>query len=156
VDAVTYIEGWDPGGTTGYVFGHFDDVRPFSIYRTANLSKEKVLSEISDWAPVERDEAPIRVVEGFRLRSSNRFTADLTGDRIIGAMELAEYVGWTDIIWQMPTDKAHVPDQVLRDGGLWRTKGEGGSRHIHDAIIHVLKYLKVDLKHEPTIRKYWP
>jgi hypothetical protein len=151
---VTYIEGWDPGGATGYVFGSFTDTRPFTVHGAATLSPPRVRVRMRSW---RGDDGVVRVVEDFRLRASNRFTADLQGDRLIGAMVFAEDLGMTSpIIWQMPTDKAHVPDSVLRDGGLWRTPSEGGSRHIHDAIIHVLAYLKTNLKHEPTIRKYWP
>ena len=150
---MTYIEGWDPGGKTGFVYGFFTDERPFTVVRTATLYPPTVRRQMQEW---RGDDETIRVVEDFRLRGSNKFTADLQGDRLIGAMVFAEELGMTSpIIWQMPADKAHVHDDVLRRGGLWRTPSRGGSRHVHDAIIHVLKYLKVTVEHEPTIRKYW-
>ena len=154
---MTWIEGWDPGGATGFASGVFTDDRPFTLTHVATLTPGGVKRAMRDW---QYTNGVIRVVEDFRLRSSNRFTADLQGDRLIGAMDFAEFMGITDthIVWQMPYDKKHVTDQVLKDGGLWPTPRDvnhNTARHVNDAIIHILKYLKVDLKHEPTIEKYW-
>lgn len=154
---MTYIDGYDPGGATGYAFGHFTDDLPFMLVDAYTLNPVQVHQELACW-PIRT--GWIHVVEDFRLRASNEFTADLQGDRLIGSMEFAQYLGMNDVplVWQMPSEKKHVTDQVLKDAGLWFTPKRAGAksgRHINDAIVHILRYLKVELEHEPTIRHYW-
>jgi hypothetical protein len=155
---VTFIEGGDRGGATGYAMGSFSEDTPFRLHSARTFSPGATKAQIRDWQFART--GTIRVVEGFQLRASNNFTADLTGVHLIGAMEFADFLGWCDppIVWQMPADKAHVHDDILKRSGLWRQGGEVGwhtGRHANDAIIHILKFLKVTLKHEPTIAHYW-
>lgn len=153
-----YIEGWDPGEATGYVHGYFDERTAFYLTGISTFDQDQAFDQIEDrdmnvykWA--YPDAHPV-VVETFVLRASNEFAADLTGVEIIGAMKYLR----RPFIWQPRTDKAQVPDQVLKDNGLWHTPkmvGHKSARHINDSIIHILRYLAFDLKHEPTIRRYF-
>ncbi len=154
---MTFIEGYDPGKSTGYVRGVFDDDLHYTPIVFDTLSPEQVYRKVLDW---EQEPDCIRVVENFRLRGSNQFTAKLRGVGLIEVMKFRDYMlpSLRPIVWQKPTDKALVPDQLLKDTGLWRTGGQVGSntgRHVNDATIHVLAYL-FKQKHQPTIKWYWP
>lgn len=151
---MTHLESYDPGLATGIAIGYYNDTTPFKLLSVRTVDPEWMQDDIWTWF-----DSPhvVRVVEGFRLRGSNKFTADLTGVELIGAMKLVQNMQDVEINWQMPTDKALVPDQILRDGGLWQTPkmvGYKTARHINDAIIHALAYL-FKQGHAPTIEKYW-
>lgn len=48
---------------------------------------------------------------------------------------------------------------VLKQGGLWLTGKDVGQKDADDAISaqkHALWYLLHTVKHEPTIRRFWP
>lgn len=151
-----FIEAYDPGDATGYVYGWFGDGGGFTPITFQTLTPLQVQAKIAwEWP---RNPDRIRVVESFRLRGSNKFTASLVGKELIGAMKLGEYMtpDMKPIVWQKPEDKALVPDWMLRAGGLWRTPGEVNyktARHVNDASIHILIYLKRQA-HVPTLRKY--
>ncbi len=151
-----FIEAYDPGNATGYVEGGFGTNVAFSPVTFQTLTPEQVYRKVSEW-PQYPDR--IRIVESFRLRSSNEFSARLKG---VGLIEVMKYVEWQNpqmrrIIWQTRGDKKLVPDQLLKDTGLWRTGSEvdwNTGRHVNDATIHALAYL-FKQEHEPTLEKYW-
>ncbi len=151
----TYIEAYDPGEATGYTFGYFSETEGFTMVSAQTLTREEVFAKMADeWPQVP---GRIRVVESFRLRASNNFSANLIGKEIIGAMKFAEYIYDMDTInWQTRGDKALIPDHVLKEHGLWKTPTDVGwntGRHVNDATIHILAYLH---KHEhlPTLQRY--
>lgn len=149
------IEGYDPGESTGYVLGWLSETEPFTLSSAMTLDYWDTQDMIIRW-PIWPHR--IRVVESFKLRGSNKFTANLDGKELIGAMKLQQRnCPLVPIVWQTPQDKGLVDDQVLKDSGLWFTPTRAQwktGRHINDAIIHVLGYLKRS-GHQPTIDKYW-
>lgn len=149
------IESWDPGDATGVAIGYFDEKTAYELDEVVTLDQDGAFERLAGWAP---EFEYYRVVESFELRGSNEFVASLVGKEIIGAMKYLQYTGEVDpIIWQDRQTKATVSDQILRRHGLWHTPGRVGhesARHVNDAIIHALAYLKAH-HHRPTIEKYW-
>ena len=142
----------DPGKATGICIGHYDDETPFAVDYAAILNFKETMSLLSDCNEMNGFRTEF-VVESFTLSAGNKFTADLTGVEIIGAIK---YLGW-DVTWQPRTLKALVPDKVLKDGGLWLTGRDVGhmdARDALDAIIHSLAYL-MRAHHVPTLKKYF-
>lgn len=95
------------------------------------------------------------VVEEFILRDNN-FRANLTGVRVEGMIEVTYQR--TPIVYRPPSKKAQVPDEILKAHGLWNTGSDvdwTDGRDANDAVIHLLGYVAFDLKHVPTLRKYF-
>lgn len=153
-----YIEAYDPGKATGLAHGYFDDQTPFELDGAMIIGPEAFEDYIWEWGTPAEPTDPIRIYEGFRLRSGNKFTADLTGVELIGQMKLVARKRLITLHKQMPTDKALVHDSVLKAAGIWQTGkmvGHADGRDANDAIIHILAYLK-KTGHVPTIEHYWP
>lgn len=153
-----YIEAYDPGKASGLAHGYYDDATPFELDGVMIIGPEAFEDYIWEWGTPAEPTNPIRVYEGFRLRSGNKFTADLTGVELIGQMKLVARKRGIMLHKQMPTDKALVHDSVLKAAGIWQTGkmvGHADGRDANDAIIHILAYLK-KIGHVPTIEHYWP
>jgi hypothetical protein len=151
-----FIEAYDPGNATGYVMGSFSDTEPFRPHKMVTLEPPEVYRMVAQEWPLAPNR--IRIVESFRLRSSNEFSARLKGVGLIEVMRFGEYIHNTmdPIIWQTRGDKALIKDEVLRKSGLWRTGKQVGwntGRHVNDASIHILAYL-FKQRHEPTLKLY--
>lgn len=158
----------DPGVATGFALGHYDDSSAYQLQWVTTLHDG--LDGFLEWWQEHTDYYegwgnvfdhfgvyPSKmsvVIEGFRPRGGNNFTADLSGVEIIGYLKgvMGSY-----LTIQMPTDKALVPDAVLKEHGLWQTGkmvNHKDGRDANDAIIHGLAYLhKRD--HDPTLRRYF-
>ena len=146
------IWGIDPGKATGFAYGWFDDVMPFTLFYAEILDQDEAFVRIRERFEYASPDN-VTVAEGFKLKGGQAFTPDLTGVEIIGAIK---YLG-LPVVWQWRTDKALVKDQVLKDHGLWQTGkmvGHTDGRDANDAIIHILAYL-LKKKHQPTLRKYF-
>ena len=143
----------DPGRATGVCVGHYDDETPFTVDNASILNFEQTMAFLSECDDLRHFSITEFVVESFTLSAGNKFTADLAGVEIIGAIK---YLGW-NVTWQPRTLKALVPDKVLKDGGLWLTGKDVGhtdARDANDAIIHSLAYL-MRKNHVPTLKRYW-
>lgn len=162
-----YILSVDPGKTTGWAYGHYSDKHAYTLEGFGVTHNG--LEGFVDWwiADSARFQASIFVVEGFRLRGSNEFTAALDGVEIIGWFKghfklLIEVYGLAEspenmLVFQMPTDKALVPDSLLKSHGFWKTGKDVGhtdGRDVNDAIIHGIAYL-FKQKHRPTLDAYF-
>lgn len=154
------IQVWDPGKSTGIVYGNYSSTIPLEIHTVKTVSQAEALSLIGGMGPSGGQKL---VVESFQLRGSNTFTADLTGVEIIGAIKLWRLMHpELDLSWQPPSKKAAVPDSTLKALGEWRTGATAGwlvrdpsvrktGRHVNDAIIHAYAYM-ISIGHQPTIR----
>ena len=146
---MTHVASYDPGLITGFAYGSFTETEPLELLTTGTLTYDYILHG----SPFSGIHPEVTVVEEFILRD-NEFKADLTGVRVEGILEIV----FRNIVWRPPSKKAQVPDQVLKDHGLWQTgktvDWEDG-RDANDAIIHLLGYVAFDLRHKPTLRKYF-
>ena len=150
---MTTVQAFDPGLITGWAKGEFSDTEPLTITDTKTLKYEWFTDGTFTSGFRERYTADHTVVEQFILRD-NEFKADLTGVRVEGILDWWYF----PIIWRPPSKKAQVPDSILKEHQLWKTgtfvEWEDG-RDVNDAIIHMLGYVAFDLRHVPTLRKYF-
>lgn len=94
------------------------------------------------------------VSEVFTNRTNNDFAADLTGVRVEGILDLL----FDGVVWRSRTKKEQVPDSILKENDMWVTGKQTGwtdGRDVNDAIIHVLGFVAFDLRHVPTLKKYF-
>jgi hypothetical protein len=149
---MTFLLTFDPGKSTGIALGEYSDTDPYKlllVWQTHNG-----LTGVLEWlgehyGMVDDDEV---VSEKFVLRKHN-FLPDTEPLRIEGALT----VFFPDIVWQLPSEKHHTPDNVLREHNLWQTGkkfNHQDGRDANDAIIHALTFLKKQA-HMPTLKKYW-
>lgn len=146
------IVSFDPGKVTGVAAGTFSDTDPLTV----DLVSVMQYPDIRDNADLFRETLVDHVVaEVFELRTDNEFAADLTGVRVEGILDFA-FEG--NITWRSRTKKSQVPDDLLRAHNLWVTGDDVNwedGRDANDAIIHMLGFVAFDLKHKPTLRKYF-
>lgn len=151
----------DPGKATGWAVLNYDCGEPANLVEA--WTTHDGIEGFSDMYWNTRDHANGAellsdtfddvVCEGFVLRN-NGFVPALNAVEIIGFLKgMGESVNW-----QLRTDKALVPDRILKEHGLWQTGkmvGHTDGRDCNDAIIHGLAYL-FKTRHVPTIAKYFP
>lgn len=146
------IVSYDPGYATGVVTGFFTETEPLRVMDFVTLTYE----ELRDGFPILLTENFEHVVsEVFTLRTNNEFAADIIGVRVEGILDVAYQGG---IVWRERTKKAQVPDEVLKEHGLWVENSQvdwENARDVNDAIIHMLGYVAFDLRHGPTLRAYF-
>src|SRR5690606_28717084 len=106
---------YDPGKVTGIAEGVFSDNEALFVLDTLAVPYEELRDSFPFLLEVEKDHV---VAEVFTLRTNNTFAADLTGVRVEGLLDLA-YQG--DVHWRDRTTKEQVPDEVLKEHGLWVT-----------------------------------
>lgn len=150
------IISFDPGGVTGVAMGCFSDSTPLELddFLAAPyeefLEASRMVASIPGYNPYSH-----MVCESFIARSNNEFAPDLAGVRIEGVLDL---LYGDRLVKRSRTKKEQVPDAVLKEHGLWKTgtdvEWEDG-RDVNDAIIHMLGYVAFDLKHKPTLKKYF-
>lgn len=176
---MTYLLSFDPGKVTGITLGHYSDTKAYERdafwavqgglegflgwfgnhfspdYDSYNLTDYFYPDEHGPEArePITWAYADGQIVsERFVLRSQ-KFVADTTPILIEGAMAALGM----EPIYQLRSDKALVPDQILKDQLLWVTGSMCGwtdGRDVNDSAIHALAYLKKQ-KHLPTLQKFF-
>lgn len=147
------VVSYDPGLVTGVAQGVFSDTEPLRLVGATVVPYDVMVVSYPDLSRIEFDH---KVSELFVLRTNNPFAADLTGVRVEGILEAA--YGPENIHWRDRTTKSQVPDQILKDHGLWQTGADvdwEDGRDANDAIIHMLGYVAFELKHRPTLGKYF-
>jgi len=152
---MTLIISFDPGLITGVATGEFSDDLPLKITGTQASGYEDILNAAA--LTVREDLSnpfTYQICESFEARTDNKFSPDLTGVRVEGVLDLM----YPSLIRRSRTKKEQVPDEVLKEHGLWVTgkdvSWEDG-RDVNDAIIHMLGFVAFDLKHKPTLTKYF-
>lgn len=146
------IVAYDPGLVTGIAEGVFSPTKPLLVLGAAIVTYEDLLDGHHFMVETEHDHV---VSEVFTSRTDNEFAPDLTGVRVEGVLDL---VYRDRIVWRDRTKKAQVKDSVLKSHGIWYTGKDVGwedGRDANDAIIHMLGYVAFDLRHVPTLRKYF-
>ena len=154
---VQNIVSFDPGLITGIATGRFSDDTPLEVVDVLAVPyNEWVEDRLFFKAMVENRGSYDHVVsEVFTSRTDNEFAPDLTGVRVEGILNLAFS---ERVIWRPRTKKEQVPDAVLRDNGIWYTGEQvewSDGRDVNDAIIHMLGFVAFDLRHRPTLEKYF-
>jgi hypothetical protein len=150
------IISFDPGAITGWAIGNYDDETPFTLDEAGVITFD-ALGEELDWGKWSSfHQFDVVVVERFVLSKGNPFTADLSGLWVEG---LLKYFCNKEIVWRLRGTKSQVPDEVLKEHGLWQTGSMVGwtdGRDANDAIIHAIGHLAFTEQHVPTLRKYFP
>lgn len=147
------VAAWDPGKITGLATGEFSREEALHDIQANTLT----YSDMMVFGIVQVVPKYTNVVEEFILRD-NDFRANLLGVRLEGAIEYAAERSDRTIVYRPPSKKSQVPDQVLKDHGLWQTGNDvdwEDGRDANDAIIHLLGYVAFDLKHRPTLERYF-
>jgi len=146
------IIAFDPGYATGIASGIFDDDSPLELTGVVVIPYE-------DWwyafKTLSSGRADHVVAEQFELNSGNEFTADLTGVKVEGTLDL---LYGSDLVYRPRSSKVQVPDELLRKIGWWQTGKDvswSDGRDANDAIIHMLGHVAFGLKHKPTLAAYF-
>lgn len=146
------IVAFDPGAVTGIAIGMFSDEVPLTIVDVGAIQYKDM---VEDFDLLLDEPADYIVAEVFESRSGQDHAPDLLGVRVEGLLDVA----FLDrIVWRSPSTKSQVPDQVLKDHGLWVTGSDvdwTDGRDVNDAIIHMLGFMVHTLKHRPTMEKYF-
>ena len=146
------IIAFDPGKVTGIATGEFSTDEPLRITSFAAVTYENLLA---GWTGLLEADYNFIVSEVFVARTDNEFVPDLTGVRVEGLIDLA----YTPFVrWRERTKKSQVKDSILKDHGLWVTGGQvdwEDGRDVNDAINHMLGFVAFDLRHKPTLQKYF-
>ena len=156
-EVVHHVFAFDPGLATGSAWYCFTESKPAWRVGFEVMSPARV----EEWVKRKmnhREEGNLAVKEHivsekFILRSGNQFTADLTPLKIEGKIEMLGRV-----YWRPPSDKKQVPDDLLKEKGLWVEADDSGwedARDINDAQVHALGYIAFDLGHRPTLKEYF-
>lgn len=146
------IVSFDPGLITGMASGKFSDTEPLTLGPVAAIPYEDLRANADMFREALVDHV---VSEVFELRTDNEFAADLTGVRVEGMLDFA-FEG--NVVWRSRTKKSQVSDDLLRAHDLWKTGADvdwEDGRDVNDAIIHLLGYVAFDLRHRPTLEKYF-
>jgi len=141
---------FDPGKTTGFVYGRYEDDQPFEIDQVGHATTEEYFSMLG---VLEEGGREVTVVcEDFVLRRGKAMTSDQTSPLIlIGALQ---YVAFQDqktitVVMQSPSAAKQVTDEHLDKLGFLRTPKTKWD-HANDAMRHAVLYLKNN-KHMPTL-----
>jgi hypothetical protein len=142
----------DPGKSTGIAFGYYGPELPYTLREVIQL--EGGIHAFTKWCKhFNWDIVDTVVSEKFILKKTS-FIPDTEPLLLEGALL---FLHGEDIHWQAPSDKQHVPDQLLKDHGMWQTGSDVGckdARDANDAIIHALAFLKKS-GHVPTLKTFW-
>lgn len=145
----------DPGKATGFAVVEYDPATgDFRDREQFTLSSYEAMSFLRAYSGTI---GRVTVVyESFELSAGNQFTADLSGVEIIGALKYAFPPEWLHA--RRRSDKVQVPDQLLKDHGLWVTGKDVGwedGRDANDAMIHLIGYLCFDKQDAMALRRFF-
>lgn len=134
----------DPGGTSGWSIWSLSDVDPLEL-RDYGQIEGGVRGFLHWWEG--REKSDIVIAENFVLDSRAIAHPDLSGVRILGALEVLA----PGFISPRNSAMVHAPDPFLRKHGLYIN----GQRHARDSIRHAVSWAKTT-KHRPTLERFWP
>ena len=154
---MTTILSIDPGKMTGLAWGRFSDTDPYEVNEYTAVEFDDLSDMI--WNG-KHPWADILVIERFVPQSGTDYTLkedDLAGVEVIGMLKHGLVHDFNEVYYQLRSEKWNVPDQLLKDHGLWADGKDVNwtdGRDVNDAIIHALVLLKKK-EHLPTLRKYF-
>lgn len=158
---MTLIKGIDPGLSTGIALYDLDTCKPIYMEQTGRGIKGFRESSLS-WATAHNFEPIEHVVcEGFTLRSSNKFTADLSGVEIIGWLKGAYLCDtFPEPIQHMTITKLRKNTDDYRKSVITKMMKEAGFKigagHTRMALSVAVWYAAKVLKHRPTLELLQP
>jgi hypothetical protein len=149
---LTLILGVDPGKATGMAVYDLETCKPVHMEETPNGVKGfkypfKQLQQDGPWI----------ACEGFTLRSSNKFTADLSGVKIIGWLEGEELCStFPEPVQHMTLTRLRKNKDDYKDSVITKMMKESGfpigAGHTRMGLSVAVWYAAMKLKHEPTLR----
>lgn len=146
---MTHLLAFDPGGTTGWSYWHYDATTPLTLLEQGQIPGG--IYGFGRWLRANRDRVVDEIVSESFVNDDRTEKPEETAKWIEGAI-MAWWGGdGVPVIWQRNTYKAHANDDFLKQHGLY-VKGQ---RHARDSIRHAVASLKVR-KHAPTFRRFWP
>lgn len=148
----------DPGKATGFAFSSVDDETGRFKLLDQWVTHDGVDGVAAWFWSDARDyyRPDITIVERFIVRPNQ--PVDPIALEVIGFIK-GTHPDASQIVWRLRSDKAHIPDQILKDHGLWFTGKQVNhtdGRDVNDAIIHTLSWLCFRAKHRPTIDWLFP
>lgn len=146
------IVAYDPGKVTGIATGVFSDTEPLTITGSGIVPYDDF---VDGFVILQEEEYDYVIAEVFESRDGQKFAPNLVGVRVEGILDVAYD---QNIEWRSPSKKSQVPDKILKDSGDWVTGNDvdwEDGRDANDAIIHLIGFVAFDLKHKPTLRKYF-
>lgn len=147
----------DPGGATGIAYGHYDDETPYTLDHVLVVSND--VDGLADLYWNASSNNPLFAHTGDDLIVENYIMDHGPQDPIaLQVIGFIRGVAEADVIFRRRSDKALVPDKVLKDHGLWqtgKTVGWTDGRDANDAIIHAIGWLAFKQRHQPTLARYY-
>ena len=147
---MTDLLSFDPGGTTGWARFYYDATTPLQLVDYGQISGGNTGFALWSKTFLAEDRVDEIVFEDFIDDGRTEFP-DVTPLLIKGSIESLWTLEGIPTAIQRNVMKAHAPDEMLKEHGLWLR----GEPHATDAVRHALALLKVR-RHIPTMRKFWP
>lgn len=153
---MSFVLGIDPGLATGNALYDLETCKPVRMWETGNGIKgfkRPFLESVYD--------AEFIACEGFTLRAKNKFTADLSGVKIIGWLEGEELCStFPEPIQHMSLTKLREKKDKYQDSVITKMMQEAGFKigkgHTRMALSVAVWYAAMILKHEPTLAMLKP
>ncbi|WP_217182683.1 hypothetical protein [Streptomyces sp. AC495_CC817] len=133
----------DPGVSTGWSVWTYDAVTPLRVIEHGTVKNG--LRGFLDWFDSPAGDLDEIVAEDFIL-DGRTAQPDTTPLEILGALEALVWPTCVPLIRQRNFMKAHAPDPLLKEKGLWWP----GAGHDRDSARHALALLKTR-RHAPTL-----
>lgn len=158
---MTLIKGIDPGLSTGIALYNLDTCKPIYVEETGNGIKGFRKSPMSHVKAKDCELIEHVVCEGFTLRSSNKFTADLSGVEIIGWLKGEDLCQtFPEPIQHMTITKLRKNTDDYRKSVITKMMKEAGFKigagHTRMALSVAVWYAAKVLKHRPTLELLQP
>ncbi len=131
----------DPGGTTGWSSWVYDSLTPLRHVDHGMIPNG--LDGFIQWWESTAGGEPDEVVSETFVLDGRTARPDVTPLKVEGALSVL-FPGW---IGQRNVMKAHAPDQLLKDKGIWWP----GAGHDRDSARHAIAWAKTT-RHMPTLR----
>lgn len=152
---MTYVIGVDPGKATGIAVYDLSTCKPVHMEETGNGIKDFVRV----YQGLESDDDycnSYTACEGFTLRSSNEFTANLQGVEIIGWLKgEALCATFPEPVQHMTITKLRKNKDKYQDSVITKMMQEAGfpigAGHTRMALSVAVWYAAMKLKHKPTL-----
>jgi len=175
---LSWIIAFDPGVSTGISMGRFSENRPFEHVNSWQVSGGLMGLILGKYLEDFREDSSGNeyhiISEKFVPLSGGGFHHTLDSVeplRIEGALIARGLMpDYPDPRWQRassqvikggrtPAERKKNSDNLLREHGMWMTGKDVWQPDANDAnsaTKHILWYMKNTLKHEPTIKEFWP